>query len=519
MSVVSVVTAIPSRVPRKYVTRCASPNDGVGVTAPCSAYQDMCIRWELLHDLFAGTLGMREHAAKWLPSEPGEDPQAWQIRVGRSVLHNAYRDTIDKLASKPFSRAITLKEKELLPEPLELIEHDCDREGTSLTSFFLEVWEAASVHGLTHVLVDMPATSVPMTLADERSKGVRPYFTHIPASNLVGWQSITNDVGHRKLTQIRFWESMPENKGKYGDARRGQIRVITCDPNGGGGTFEVWRVEDNSDWVLVDSGVHDFKEIPLVTVYFNRSGYMTAEPPFEDLAWLNLAHFQSDSDQRNILRIVRVAPLAATGLSSEELKIPIVIGPRSALKSTNKDAKFYFVEHTGKSTEAGANDLKVLEERMEIMGLQPLVARSANDTATGKKINEGRSDSTVHRWVEMLEAAIDRCYDFAASHIGESALDEKFGADVFNDFAALMLGSTHGDLLTRIRKQGDITRKTFLYELKRRAILSDRIDPDEENEAVEAEAAESMRKAESLMGLIGDEDDEDEDDDDAGDDE
>ena len=47
-------------------------------------------------------------------------------------------------------------------------------------------------------------------------------------------------------------------------------------------------------------------------------GFMTAHPPLMDLAWLNLAHWQSASDQRHILHVARVPILFGRNLTLPE---------------------------------------------------------------------------------------------------------------------------------------------------------------------------------------------------------
>lgn len=494
------------------------------VAVPSAGYIKMSERWDLLHDLMGGTRRMREQSAKWLPREPNEEIPAYRIRLHRTALYNAFADTIQKLGSKPFSKPITFVNGEKLPDQLTKIEHDTDRSGMDITSFAQQVWEAGCIHGLTHILVDFPNLPGNITMGDEKKIGARPYFVHVPASDLIGWRSSRSPSGERVLTQIRIWEEVVVGDGDYGDCCANRVRVINAprmmlDDSGEElampGTWELWEQDpkDPGTFKLIESGTHSYPGIPIVTVYFKQSGFMMGEPPLEDLAWLNLLHFQSMSDQRNILRVARVGMIAATGLSSNEVKAEQTIGPNSMFKSSSKDAKFYYVEHRGAGIEAGANDLKTLEERMEVMGLQPMVARSSSDTATGKKINEGRADSTVHRWVRCVQSGFKKAFIAAANmYPTPLTVPEDFEPDIFDDFAALAMDSSDAKLVLEVRKGGDITRKTFLEELKRRGVLSESVNIEDELEELETEAANANELMDNDQDpKTGDEDLDDED--------
>jgi hypothetical protein len=93
-------------------------------------------------------------------------------------------------------------------------------------------------------------------------------------------------------------------------------------------------------------------------------------PPLAKLAELNIAHWQSSSDQRNILHIARVPILFGAGFNTDDT---IVIGAAEMVQSSNANAKLEYVEHTGAAIGAGDKDLENLELQMQSMGLQLLI--------------------------------------------------------------------------------------------------------------------------------------------------
>jgi hypothetical protein len=92
-------------------------------------------------------------------------------------------------------------------------------------------------------------------------------------------------------------------------------------------------------------------EIPLLPVYINRTDFMRASPPLAKLAELNIAHWQSSSDQRNILHVARVPILFGAGVRRRRQN---AIGASEMVKfNSNPAAKLTYVEHTGAAIGAG----------------------------------------------------------------------------------------------------------------------------------------------------------------------
>lgn len=452
-------------------TQISTPSGAIDVGAPGLAYSEMSKDWTLLEDLLGGTKLMRARAEGWLPREPLEDPQGYQLRLQRSFLFGAYADTIDRLSTKPFSKPVTVVGT--LPEPLDTLQWDADNKGTPLTSFAKLVFRTGLVYGLSHILIDFPQSTAE-TKADE--DGLRPFFVHVHPRNLLGWQF--DDMG---LAQVRIAERKIEPLGRWGDQFVDYIRVITRDE------FALFKKLPNKPqtWQEIDRGPHTFGSVPLVTYYIERTGQLTANPPLERLAFMNLAHWQSSSDQRNILRFARSAILYATGITEEEVKT-VRVGPTSIIRSVNKDAKFGYAEHSGKAIKAGADDIRTLEEQMEVLGMQPHIQRTAKSTATGKVLDESKTQSSIQAWLRDLEGAIVRGFEMAAQWMNKT-LPNDFAVDVFSDFGLGLQGQTSLDQLLKSRKERQIDHKTYLTEVRRRGLLQDDTDIDAVIEAVEAE--------------------------------
>ena len=317
------------------------PNvETVGTTSVL--YNSMATKWPLIEDLWGGTMTMRRGERQWLPIEPKEEEQMYRNRLDRSILFNAFRATIDRLVSKPFSHAVTISEISG-PDKLLSIEDDVDGTGKNLTQFSRELFESGLKYGLSHTLIDFTRISDNVeTKKDEDSIGTRPFFIHVEPTQLIFWD-IQNDPITQvpTLNEIRIRELSIEKVGKFSDKLIETIRVFKKS------AWEVWTFNTEAEeYQKTDGGDNSLGIIPLVTFYVRRTGPLTGTPPFEDLAWLNLAHWQSYSDQRNILRFARTGILFGAGFREDEFS-GVAWGPNTFIKSTDPETKLTTVEYEG----------------------------------------------------------------------------------------------------------------------------------------------------------------------------
>lgn len=213
---------------------------------------------------------------------------------------------------------------------------------------------------------------------------------------------------------------------------------------------------------------------------------MTAEPPLVELAWLNVAHWCTASDQSHILRFQRFGIIFSRGFSRKDGSDANVIGPARWIAAEEANADMKIVEGTGAALGAGRQDVFDVEARMEVVGLAPLMERTGDATATGRAMDESRTQNDVQAWIRQLEAALLRALEFAHKWVGQEMHPDQ-SVDIFNEFGISLRASEDIKNLLAMRMAGEITRRTFLSEVRRRAVLADSVDVDVELAEVEAE--------------------------------
>lgn len=445
------------------------------------AYLAMEQRWELIDALLGGTLTMRAAGNTWLHQHPREKSPSYESRLANSFLFGAYKDALQDIVAKPFSKEVIVNQD--LPDRLLDMLDNVDMRGSSITQFSKSTFKDGVHRGLVHILVDFPQTSGELTLAEERGQGIRPFFLLLSAKDLTGWQWKTASNGKKVLSQIRFKEVRTERVGAFETAEVNYIRVI------GIGYWELWKEVENKDgteYQKVDEGPYSFRGIPLVSVYFNEVGNMKADPTLEELAWMNLAHWNSDSDRRNVIKFASVGLLFIKGLSEEEKKDDIIIGPNQVVKVTNEQADMKYVEYAGNAIDGGRQIVLDIEARMKALGLRPFLQKaSGTQTATEKSIDTAQSNSQIQAWIRNLETGLEAAFSLAYQWMGLDE-DPDFAVSIFNDFG-ISMDTSELDQLLKARLAGQITHETYLKEIKRRALLDDETDIDAEIKSVQDE--------------------------------
>ena len=450
------------------------PKDSV-VSDRGDAWLMMRPKWDLINTLLSGTPAMRAKGNLYLPQYEEEDDVNYRTRLERSVLTNFLKKSLRTLSAKPFMRMVTVDDLNPALKPLEL---DADKEGNSLHVFGHRVFRSGVGKGLSHILVDFPRESSPDgTLAGLRASGAGPYFREVASDNVIAAFSAVVD-GEEQYVHVRVLMEKKQRVDPFGEVVVQQILVM--EP----GFNVIWQLvdEDKEEWVVVDEFETGIDFVPLITFYSDRVDFLVADPPLLDLAYLNVAHWQSASDQRNILSVARFPILAASGVTDfnqEDQAVPVKfrIGPHQIFTASDPQSRIYYVEHTGAAIAAGNVDLENLKEEMALLGMELVLrGRSGRITATAHQMDKAEADTALSQMAVDFEEALNQALRFANAWLGgdknepagEVRLSTQFGLGIREE-------SEFRDLLDS-RNERHITHETLLRELKRRSILSEDFD-------------------------------------------
>jgi hypothetical protein len=436
------------------------------------AVEAMAEDWALAAALLGGTRAMRAAGEAHLPKWPGEEDEAYRCRLKTATLFPTYLRTVETLSGKPFSKPLTISED--ASDTFKAWLENVDLQGRNLHSFAADQMELTMGYGLAGILVDVPRAEGIKTKADEQRAGVRPYMIQIYPSQIRGWRATVKD-GQMTFTMLRLMECVTEDYGEFGEKDVDQVRVL--EP----GKWTTYRQNDKKEWVVHEEGVTTIDFVPFVPTYGDRKGFMTARPPLIEVAYLNVEHWQSASDQQTILHVARVPILAVSGVEDGEWELKV--GASVAVKLP-MNAKLEFVEHTGAAIEAGRISLEDLEERMRQAGAELLVVKPGKVTATQVASEDATGMCALQRITLDLQDAMNAALDMMAKWMKEAKAPT---VKLFNDFGAGTLAEASAELLLKTNQAGKLSDETLLTEYKRRSILSPDVNVGDEKERIAAQ--------------------------------
>lgn len=446
------------------------------VNARSYIVESMWPDWSMIDALKGGTRWMRLAAQAYLPKFPQEETDAYKARLASSFLYNGLAYTIDSMSGLPFSEPLKLNDD--IPANIRDMTEDVDLEGRNLHVFAHDVFDAGLSYGLSYILVDYPTTDGAQTQADLQGMNARPFMVHIRPQQVLGWTA-SRINGVMQLTEVRIWEILEEQNGLLSSLPVTRVKVWRPDE------WEVWEPDvtpngkQKPTWSMTGSGVNSLGKIPLVPFYAKRTGFMVARPPMLDIAHLNVEHWQSSSDQRNILHTARVPILAIIG--GEDGK-DLAIGAASAVRlPQGSDMKY--VETAGHAIAAGRQDLLDIEDRMRSLGAKMLQegVKSGRMTATDASIANQKEQSILGNMAQNLEDAIDQALQLMADWIKEPTGGS---VTVYQDFGVNEVVGTTEQTLTTATTAGLLSQRTWYGEMQRRGTLSPDVSYADEQERI-----------------------------------
>lgn len=440
-------------------------------------------QWPIAEALLGGTAAMRDAGATYLPKWPNEDTESYNTRLATATLFPALARTVSVMTGKPFSQQIVLGED--VPPDIVGWCDNVDLQGNNLNAFAAPLMDECLAFGLCGILVDHPVIQNARTLADERIAGARPYFAMVRHSQILGCLTALVQ-GVTVLTQLRLAETKQVPDGPFGVRHEPRVRVLTP------GAWAVYMpgVKQEDEWQIEAEGTTTLEDVPFVPFYGRKVRHMEGVSPLIDLAYLNVKHWQSQSDQDTILHVARVPILAMIGADDQS---KLTVGASAAINlPLNGDLKF--VEHSGAAITAGAESLEKLEAQMVQTGAELLIQKAQGQrTATEANNDAEGNKSDLQRLVEGFEDSLDQALQMMADWVG---LPQGGHVALFKDFGAGTLTDASAQLVLAMQQGGLITKQTAIKEQQRRGMLDPDIDPEQELDAVQSEGP--------ALGSIGD---------------
>lgn len=455
------------------------------------AYRAMLPDWQKITTLLGGTKAMRAAGELYLPRFEYETTKNYKIRLEMTTLLGMTELTLESWVGRPFAKPVEISED--TPAEVKELLDDVNLQGDSMHVFSRNWFREGIAKAYAHVAVDFPTGEAgKRTLADDRRDNLRPYLCFVPPENLI-FASATVENGWEVLSHVRIRESEIVRVG-FAETVIERIRVFDRVSIPGGESFvtvSVWEAEEvskrNIVWKEIQPATRiDIDVIPVVTFYANRTGFMLGKSPLSDLADKNIEHWQSSSDQRNVLTVARFPILAQSGASPDG-DSKIQLGPKKLLATTDTQGRFYYVEHGGAAINAGRQDLLDIQEQMSHYGSDFLRKKVGGETATARAIDSAEATSPLQDVSHRFNDALAQVMYLIGKWM---KIDKPGTVEVTTDFGPEGADPADFQALTAARTNRDISKRRLNTELQRRGTLDRDFDHDENDRELEKEAEE-----------------------------
>jgi len=429
-------------VPGPIRTNIISSTSVGGIDSPFTrtrAVLDMMKGWEIMKAVTEGTDYLRTNSETFLPLEPREDYDAYLARVNRAVFSPFTQRLIRAATGLVLRKPITLTGD---PYWTEMFKMDVDGRKSDLDEYARRLLMCSLTYGQSHILVDYPAPSGAVSLAEERQQNRRPYWIEIDPNNLYGWR-LDRESNYGNLIQVRLGEKAVLPDGQFGEKVFDQVRVI--EP----GSYRVFRkkeqieemydVSDGSsagsfeagssdkDYKQVESGEFSLGEIPLVTIYSGKTDNLVSKPPLLDIAYLNIAHFQRQADLIHSLHVASQPMLVMEGYDDQTKDLAISVNYAMATQPGNK---IYYVEPASSAFEAQSAEIKELQMQMATLGISTLSQQKfVAESADARRLDRVDTNSMLAMVSMELEQKLQKAFNLSAEYVGIEPPEVKISRD------------------------------------------------------------------------------------------
>lgn len=445
--------------------------------------------WDQVAAIVEGYHAVKRAGEVFLPKFPDESLADHTFRLECSKYTNIYRDVLEGLATKPFEEEVSLIGSKKIPEEFIKFVEDVDGAGNNLTMFSALTFFNGINNAIDWIFVDYPtvAAGEVLTLQQARERNLKPFWSHVLARNVL--EVKTDMIGSKEmLSYIRILEPSNETDGKD------RVRVFKRDNATGIVTWELWTKNEQAttvenQMIKEDGGQLSIDVIPLVPFITGRRDGRTFKfyPAMRDAADLQVKLYQNES-ALEFIKILGCYPmLAANGMKPQmeaDGKTPkkLAIRPLGVLyglpDGNGGHGTWQFIEPQANSMEFMQKNIDKTKQDLRELGRQPLTALSTQLTTVTTSIAAGKARSAVSVWALGLKDALENALVITGKFMKSTTYEPE--VNVYTGFDNVLDDGSDLDALATARANGDLSQETYLFELKRRKVLSPEFNYEEE---------------------------------------
>lgn len=452
---------------------------------------------ELLHkriqpiiSLLGGTEAMRDAGEKYLPKFKSEEISgakgydAYKNRLKVSTLVPYFEDTIRSMVGRVFHKPFIYD----LPALMAKYENDIDLRGNSISEVFESAFFEALSYSKSYIVVDYSMTGSVNTLAEEISSGARPHAFKVDVTDVL---DVREEGG--VITLFKYQRKVVDEDNTDDFEVVYIDEVVLMKP----GVTTTYRLSDDGGYTVHESYEIKIKGKPLDYVSVVELK-LSRKPPLQNLADLNIKHWQSQSSQDNIVNTARVPILKMIGLGTN-FKYDTVFVSGGLNLPVGADAEY--VEHSGAAIAAGQTSLDKLEEQMSVAGAKLITKSKMALTDTQAKGEKEKEVSELMLYGLLLNSFMNKVLSYFGAWLD---VDQDEFIDITDNLQNTVL--TEGAAIEVIQAMinGIISVETAFDTLQAKGAIMTNRTFSEEQEQIAIEKESGVSRSASIFDGIQD---------------
>lgn len=450
-------------------------NKSADPSTPSLAHEKLAPLWAMIKTILAGARAIRAAGEVYLPKQPAESKEEYERRKCSAPWRPEFEDAIRAISARPFTDETKLAGDS--SDDIKALAEDIDGRGNNLNVFAKDVFEGGVALGAHGILVDFPTMRAGATIAEEKAAGARPYWVSVGADEILAIR--TRRIGAREVVvHLRLREIETVANG-FEEKVVEKIRVL--EP----GLWQVWAQTTDAagtkQWTIEDQGALTLDEVPFVFYCTaKRVGAQYVRPPMLDLADMQIELYRFMSGEEQIYTMAGAPMLTANGMGKPDGDGAVETGPNRVLYAPgaeNIQTSWEYIQPDAANLTAITAKGQGIILDMRRLGLQPMLPKTGNVTATASGIEAAKAHTAVGTWANGLKDALEQAFVFTTKWMKSS---EPVEVSVHTDFGVALQGVDEIRELREARKARDISQETYWAELSRRGVLGPNFDPEQE---------------------------------------
>jgi hypothetical protein len=433
-------------------------------------------QWARCQDAYDGDEAIKAQGVKYLPMLSGQSSSQYESYKQRSLFYGATARTIDGIAGAVMRKDPTV----VAPDELEELLVDITGTGIAHYDFAKDVVTQLFMTSRVGILIDRPTEDV-------AEKDQRPYLALYTAQSIINWRE---DAGQLVLVVLNEDHYVADPADEYNWKKKLQFRELSLTPEG----YEVtvhWRYDTDSDdkwqtetYIPLNRGSR-IEQIPFVFISPKGTSINPEKPISLDLVDVNISHYRTMADLEHGRHFTALPTPWFSGVKESDLGGAIHIGSSKGIVLPDPQARAGYLEFKGDglSTLMEASDEK--KEMMAKLGARMLdEKRKAVETAETARIHASGEVSIATQVAKSAGTGISKALTAMAEWQSISGdIDYALNTDLIDAKMA------SGDLeaLLKVRQAGEISEKSFTYNLQRGELLDPSLSADDERELLDLE--------------------------------